>query len=82
MSVLCYNGRTDQPPLTMSHEEILTMKHMSIATYAKECKLATTRAERFSLFVRSLSLRFVLWRTQRRMDRDARRRRAAFSTAN
>lgn len=43
------------------------MKTMSIAQYANECVAAKTPWQRASLFVRSLGLRFKLWRTARAM---------------
>lgn len=48
------------------------MKHMSIAQYVREVEMANTLPSRISLFFRSLPLRFVMWRTQRWIDRKSR----------
>lgn len=48
------------------------MKHMSIAQYAREVERANTMTARISLFFRSLTLRLVMWRTQRWIDRKSR----------
>jgi hypothetical protein len=45
------------------------MKHMSIQAYSRACVRARTPWARAVLFVRSLSLRYVLWRTQHQLTR-------------
>ena len=44
------------------------MKAMSIARYVRDLEAAKTRGARINLFLRSLRLRYKLWRTQRTLD--------------
>jgi len=44
------------------------MKATSIARYVRELEAAKTRGARISLFLRSMRLRYKLWRTQRTLD--------------
>lgn len=48
------------------------MKHLSIAEYSRQFLEAKTPWARFSLFVRSLSLRHMIWKTQRQLDKSYR----------
>jgi hypothetical protein len=45
------------------------MKHMSIQAYSRACVRAKTPWARAVLFVRSLSLRYVLWHGQQQLNR-------------
>lgn len=52
------------------------MKSMSLVQYAREVQTATTLPARASLYVRSLGLRYGLWKTARDMERTRQERRA------